>query len=171
MEQTLTHWKKLTNTEYLGSYALQPGEELIVTIKDFKQDNVVGMNGSKELKTVVTFVENVKPMVLNRTNAKTITKLFGTHYMEQWKGRQIQIFVENGIKAFGEIVDGIRVRPFLPKVDKPICEECGKELVPINGRSPQALAQYTQKNYHKVLCSECAMKAKAAKEAENGSDS
>ena len=163
--ENLTHWKKLTNPDYLGAYALLPGEEIIVTIKDFKQENVTGTGGTKEMKTVVTFAENVKPMVLNRTNAKTITKLFGTPYMEQWKGRQIQIFVENGITAFGEIVDGIRVRPFLPKVQKPVCESCNKELTSFNGRSPQALAQYTQQKYGKVLCPDC-----AKKEAENGVD-
>ena len=162
MSEQLTHWKKLTNPDYLGASALQPGEEIIVTIKDFKQDNVVGVNGSKELKTVVTFVENVKPMVLNRTNAKTITKIYGTPYMEQWKGRQIQIFVENGIKAFGEIVDGIRVRPFLPKVDKPTCADCGGEIEAFGGRSPHALASYTQQRYGRALCPGCAAKAKEA---------
>ena len=163
MEEKLTHWKKLANPDYLGAYALQPGEELIVTIKDFKQDNVVGTGGTKELKTIVTFCENVKPMVLNRTNAKTITKLFGTPYMEQWKGKKIQIFVESGIRAFGEIVDGIRVRPFLPKIDKPICAACKQEIQAFNGRSPQAIASYTQQKYGKVLCSGC-----AKKEADNG---
>lgn len=165
MSENLTHWKKLTNPDYLGAYALQPGEEIIVTIKDFKQDNVIGTGGTKELKTIVTFAENVKPMVLNRTNAKTITKLFGTPYMEQWKGRQIQIFVESGIKAFGEIVDGIRVRPFLPKIEKPICMACKQEIQAFGKRSPQALASYTQQKYGKVLCAEC-----AKKEADNGAD-
>ena len=28
-----THWKKLTNPEYLGAYAFRPGEEKIVTIE------------------------------------------------------------------------------------------------------------------------------------------
>ena len=166
MAETLTHWKKLANTDYLGAYALQPGEEIIVTIKDFKQENVMGTGGSKELKTIITFTENVKPMVLNRTNAKTITKLFGTPYMEQWKGKKIQIFVESGIKAFGETVDGIRVRPFHPKVDKPICVACKQEIQAFNGRSPQALASYTQQKYGKILCPEY-----AKKEADNGADS
>lgn len=26
--ENLTHWKKLTNPDYLGAYALQPGEDL-----------------------------------------------------------------------------------------------------------------------------------------------
>ena len=27
MSETLTHWKKLMNPDYLGGYALQPGQE------------------------------------------------------------------------------------------------------------------------------------------------
>jgi hypothetical protein len=163
MDEKVTHWKLLTNPDYLGAYALVPGQDLVATIKEVKQDHVVGNGGKKELKTVVFFVENVKPMVLNRTNAKTITKLFNTPYIEQWKGKKIQIYIEHGIQAFGEVVDGIRVRPFLPKEDKPICSACKKEIQAFSGRSPHAIASYTQQKYGKVLCSEC-----ASKEAENG---
>ena len=28
-----THWKKLNNPDYLGAYALEPGQELVATIK------------------------------------------------------------------------------------------------------------------------------------------
>jgi hypothetical protein len=164
MEAKLTHWKKLTNPDYLGAYALQPGEDLIATIKDVTQADVTGTGGKKEVKTVVVFEEKgVKPMVLNRTNSKTITKLFKTPYIEQWKGKKIQIYIEHDIQAFGETVDGIRVRPFLPKEEKPICSACKQEIQAFNGRSPQALASYTQQKYGKILCSAC-----ATKEADNG---
>ena len=158
MSEALTHWKKLTNPDYLGAYALTPGEDLIVTIKEVTQADVIGTGGKKELKTVVKFVEEVKPMVLNRTNAKTITKLFKTPYLEQWRGKKIQIYIEHNIQAFGEVVDGIRVRPFLPKEDKPVCSSCKCEIQPFNGRSPQALANYTLQKYGKILCPECAKK-------------
>ena len=169
MSGQLTHWKKLTNTEYLGAYFLQPGEDLIVTIKEVTMGDVIGTGGVKENKTIVKFMEaGVKPMVLNRTNSKTITKLFQTPYIEQWKGKKIQIYIEHNIKAFGEVVDGIRVRPFLPKEDKPICSDCKQEIQAFGGRSPQALASYTQQKYHRVLCSACAKKESDSKEADNG---
>lgn len=159
MNGQLTHWKKLTNTDYLGAYALQPGEDLIVTIKEVTMGDVVGTGGKKESKTIVKFMEaGVKPMVLNRTNSKTITKLFKTPYIEQWRGRKIQIYIEHDIQAFGETVDGIRVRPFLPKEEKPVCAACEKDIEGFNGRSPQALANYTLSKYGRVLCSECAKK-------------
>ena len=166
MADKLTHWKKLTNPDYLGAYALNPNEDLVATIKEVKQADVVGMGGKKELKTVVVFEEKyIKPMVLNRTNAKTITKLFKNPYIEEWKGKKIQIYIEHDIQAFGEIVDGLRVRPYLPKEDNPTCSVCKKQLQAFNGRTAQALAIYTQQKYGKVLCPEC-----AAKEAKNGTN-
>lgn len=165
MNEQLTHWKKQMNPDYLGAYALNPGEDIIVTIKNVSEGDVIGTSGKSERKQIVYFEENgVKPMVLNRTNAKTISKLYRTPYIEQWRGKKIQIYIEHDIKAFGEIVDGIRVRPYIPKEEKPICEECKNELQPYKGRSPQALATYTQKNYGKILCHECAAKLAAQKE-------
>ena len=43
-----THWKKLTNPDYLGSYALEDGKDMIVTIKEVKQELITGQKGTKE---------------------------------------------------------------------------------------------------------------------------
>jgi hypothetical protein len=78
MSETLTHWKKLTNPDYLGAYALEPGQDLIVTIKSVANEVVTGSDGKKETCSVMRFAENVKPMILNATNSKMITKLLKT---------------------------------------------------------------------------------------------
>ena len=162
MSEALTHWKKLTNPDYLGAYALQPGQELIVTIKSVANEVVTGTDGKKETCSVMHFVEDVKPLVLNATNSKTITKLLKTPYIEHWKGRKIQLYVENGIKAFGDIVDAIRVRPFLP-VDKELkCADCGKTIEGFGGKSADVIAKHTLKNYGRMFCSDCATKAAEA---------
>jgi hypothetical protein len=59
-------------------------------------------------------MEQVKPMILNNTNAKTISKVHQTPYMEQWTGKKIQIYARR-VRAFGEDVDALRVRDFVPK--------------------------------------------------------
>ena len=72
-----THWKQLINTDYLGAYALKDGEDMVLTIKSVGQEVVTGIGGKKETCTVAHFTENgIKPMILNRTNMKTITKLY-----------------------------------------------------------------------------------------------
>ena len=159
MEEVLTHWKKLTNPDYLGAYALEPGQDLIVTIKSVANEVVTGTDGKKETCSVMHFAENVKPLVLNATNSKTITKLLKTPYIEQWVGRKIQLYVEYGIKAFGDIVDAIRVRPFLPVEKQLLCADCGKKIEAFGKTSAEVVAKHTLNTYGRMLCSECATKA------------
>ena len=114
MSDKLTHWKQLKNPDYIGAYALQPGEELILTIKSCGLEQVANTDGKKQDCLVIHFMEQVKPMILNTTNAKTISKVHQTPYMEQWVGKKIQIYARK-IRAFGEDVDALRVRDFAPK--------------------------------------------------------
>ena len=85
-----THWKKLINLDYLGAYSLDPGKDMILTIKGVRNEIVTGPDGKKEECMVMSFIENVKPMIVNSTNAKTIQKLYKTPYIEEWQGRKIQ---------------------------------------------------------------------------------
>lgn len=55
-------------------------------------------------------------MILNRTNCKTMTKIFKTPNFEEWVNKQIQIGSVM-VDAFGEKVDSLRIRPFIPKVE------------------------------------------------------
>jgi len=112
--QKLTHWKQLKNPDYIGAYALQPGEELVLTIKSSGVEQVANTDGKKQDCLVIHFMEQVKPMILNTTNAKIISKVHQTPYMEQWVGKKIQIYARR-IRAFGEDVDALRVRDFVPK--------------------------------------------------------
>lgn len=156
-----THWKKLQNPDYLGAYALEPGQELAVTIKDVKREMVTGPDGKKEECTVMYFVEPHKPMIVNTTNAKTIEKLHKTPYIEDWKDKKIQLYVDK-VKAFGEVVDALRVRPFLPRVNQvetPKCVDCKENITAFGGKTAAQVASYTTNKYGRALCSECATKA------------
>lgn len=169
MSEVLTHWKKLTNPDYLGAYALEPGQELIVTIKSVANEVVTGTDGKKETCSVMRFVENVKPLVLNATNSKTITKLLKSPYIEQWSGRKIQLYVEHGIKAFGDVVDAIRVRPFLPVEKELKCADCGGAIQGFGKTTAEVVAKHTLSKYGRMLCSECATKiAEESKPADTG---
>lgn len=166
MAEQLTHWKKLTNPDYLGAYALEPGQDLVVTIKSVANETVTGTDGKKETCMVMRFSENVKPMVLNATNSKTITKLLKTPYIEYWAGRKIQIYVQEGVKAFGEVVDALRIRPFLPVEKELICADCGQAIEGFGKSSAEVVAKHTLSKYGRMLCSACASKAAEASKAE-----
>lgn len=165
---TKTHYKKLLNPDYLGAYALEDGRDIILTIRAVKQDTVTGTDGKKEVCSVCHFMENVKPMILNATNSKTIAKLFGSPYVEDWIGKPIQIGTER-VKAFGDIWDALRVRPFHPQVGviPTICADCGASIEAAGKLTPSETAAYTHKKYGRPLCARCATaEAEKRREAE-----
>lgn len=111
---TLTHWKKLTHPDYFGAYALEPGKDMILTIKSCAIEIVQGADGKKQECMVIHFMENgIKPMICNKTNAKTITKVHKTPYIEQWTGKQIQLYAAP-VSAFGTTTDALRIREIVP---------------------------------------------------------
>lgn len=113
-----THWKKLENTDYIGAYSLPNGKDITVTITDVKRDVVVGAGGKKDERTIL-YLKDHKPFILNRTNSKTIQKIYDTPYIEDWVGKSITLFVAK-IKAFGEDnVECLRIRPTKPTTKLP----------------------------------------------------
>lgn len=155
-----THWKKLTNPLYLGAYSIEDGQDLILTISTVRVEKVVGPDGKTEECTVAHFTDSPdkKPMILNSTNCKTIAKLLGTPYIEEWSGKAIQVGIER-VKAFGDVVEALRVRKFLPNTASEICEACGTKILPANGMNSKQLAAYTAKKYGAKLCVKCATEA------------
>jgi hypothetical protein len=113
IEQEKTHWKNQFNYEYLGAYSLMPAQELVLTIKDTKKEMVMGGDGKKQECFVAYFVEPQKPMILNRTNCKTIAKIYKSAYIEDWTGKKIQVFASM-VKAFGEETEALRIRNTIP---------------------------------------------------------
>jgi len=114
----LTHWKKLTNPDYIGAYSLDPAEERTVEIVKVVRQMVNGADGKKE-ECTVAHLKGEKPFILNKTNCKILTSLYGTPYIEQWIGKQIVIYAAK-VKAFGEVVDALRIKnakPHLPDLN------------------------------------------------------
>jgi hypothetical protein len=108
-QQKVTHWKKLTNPNYIGSHDFQPGQELKVTIDKVVQEKVKGMDGKDKDCIVAYIVGAKKPLILNKTNCKIISRLHDTPYIEEWQGKVITLYVAK-VSAFGDNVDAIRVK-------------------------------------------------------------
>lgn len=95
---------------------MEAGEDLILKIKSVNTDKVKGTGGKSEECLILHFEGNgILPMILNRTNSKMIEKIHATPYIEEWKGKLIQVYVESGVKAFGDVVDALRIRDFIPQ--------------------------------------------------------
>lgn len=169
-----THWKSLTNPNYLGSYSFEDGKDIIGTIKAIRNEIVTGPCGQKEECTICHFVENMKPMILNKTNMKTMAKLFSTPYIEEWNGKKFQIYVDPKVRFGKEITGGLRIRDI--KFDSAVtpcvkCEDCGADIKPRRNMTSQQFADYTKNACGKAVCYECAKKiSEANKEKQNESD-
>lgn len=173
-----TNWKRLVNPDYLGAYSLDSGDgkyaDIIATVKQVKVENVVGADGKCEDCVVAHFTENIKPMILNVTNMKTLEKLFKSKYIEDWSSRKIQIGVES-IKAFGDVVDALRIRKFVPREAGPVvCADTGKEITATDKMTVAQIVAATQKRFGRPLCAERWMalleQQKAAEEEPNAAE-
>jgi hypothetical protein len=106
-----THFKKLRNPDYLGSWDLADENgnyrNKVVTITKVSKKMVHDGKGGQEECITVDFAE-CKPMIMNSTNLKTIFKVLNSPYIEDWTGSKIELTVEK-VKAFGEIHDALRV--------------------------------------------------------------
>ncbi len=153
-----THWKSLTNPDYIGAYAFEAGEEKIGTISYVREEQVIGADGKKDDCIVAHFAEkNLKPLIMNATNCKAMTKLYKTPYIENWVGKKIIMHVQT-VKAFGDLVEAVRIKPEIPKgaAVEPICAECAQVVKPFGKMSAAQLAEYTLGKYGAILCAECA---------------
>ena len=113
-----THWKKLDNPNYLAAYSLMDGQtrEIVVTIDKVVVEEVKTDRGAEQCK--VAYIKGQKPMILNVTNCKAIQKAYDSPYIEDWAGKSITLYVAK-IKAFGDVVDALRVKPERPVVTLP----------------------------------------------------
>jgi len=169
------HWKRLINPDYLGAYSLDNGQngytDITATIASVKVENVTGADGKKEDCMVMRFKEtrigavDMKPMIVNVTNAKMLEKLFKTPYVEDWANRRITIGVES-VKAFGDVVDALRIRKTIPREQGVVkCLDCGGEIVAAGGMNAAQVVAYARKRFGADLCAGCMKKRDESKKA------
>lgn len=108
-----THFKKLRNTNYLGSWDLMDDNGVttnkVVTIKGTKKESVHDGKGGTEDCVIVEFNE-CKSIVANATNLKAIQKITSSPFIEDWVGHKIELTTKK-VRAFGDVHDAIRVVP------------------------------------------------------------
>jgi hypothetical protein len=114
------HYRAVAKSEHLGSADLEDFIEqkrpLTFTIREVNQEYGVSVAGKKGDFNIAYFVENIKPLVLNSTNAKQIkTFCGGSPFVEDWKLVPIELYLDVNVKMKGEVVGGIRIKPIQPK--------------------------------------------------------
>ncbi|HLT42627.1 MAG TPA: hypothetical protein VKZ95_07985 [Sphingobacteriaceae bacterium] len=114
-DENKTHWKKAFNSNYLGAVDLPGYKDIVATIKEVRLEVTKGTK-EKEKKNIAYFAENIKPMILNVENSKTVRALAGgSNFLEDWNDVKVQIYVKEGVQAFGTVTDALRIRNHHPK--------------------------------------------------------
>ena len=93
---------------------------ILVTIAGVEQQNVAMADDEPEMKWCLTFQEDVKPMVLNKTNSNLIASITGKPDTDDWPGEKIVLYNDPTIMFAGKMVGGIRVRAPKNKPAAPI---------------------------------------------------
>lgn len=123
------HYRNVFKSDHLGSADLEDlteqGTKLIFTIKEVKQEKQAKVAGKKIDANIAYFVENIKPLVLNATNSKTVKSFAktkehpnGSPFVEDWKNIIIELYVDENVQMKGEKTQGVRIRPIQPVIAK-----------------------------------------------------
>lgn len=118
-----SHFRKVYKSDHLGVADLEDlideGKRLVFTITHVKQETTL-VAGKKGTFNIAYFKENIKPWVLNATNAKVVKSFSGTGspFVEDWKNVPVELYIDNNVKMKGEVVGGVRIKPIKPKVAK-----------------------------------------------------
>lgn len=164
MAELTGDYRKFMDKNYLGSWDVPDGEDLVLTVDKAARDDVKNERGS-EKKLTLHFVEDYKPMILNATNSKAISEAVGSTKVEDWAGKKIAIHTEK-VTAFGGTTDALRIRPYPPKVKEVYCEDCGQLVTDHDGFSVNKIVTRSQALFGKNYCWDCSIKHKEAGDVE-----
>jgi len=99
-----------SNSKYLRKEDIgDDGEEVTVTIKAVKKENVARDDEEPQYKAAIYFRELPKPMIANFTNLNRIAAKYGED-TELWTDKQVKIFFDPEVMFGKERKGGLRVR-------------------------------------------------------------
>ena len=95
------------------------GEEGVnLTIAGFKL-KAVGHGDTADQRCIMGFVENVKPMVVNKTNMGRVKRITGATTTGEARGKTINVYNDPEVEYAGKLTGGIRVRPAVSEAPPP----------------------------------------------------
>jgi len=98
----------LSESNYLKKEDVMP--PITVTISGLEQKNMAKEGEPVENKYILTWMENIKPMVLNMTNGQLIAHVLGSEETDDWRGKQITLYNDPSVSFGGKLTGGIRVQ-------------------------------------------------------------
>lgn len=122
-----THYRKAFNSPYLSSADIV--EPTVLTISHVRLEGDKSKK-SKDLFNTAYFVEKeirkgeqLKPMILNSTNSRTLANLTGSKFIDDWQNVAVTVYVDSNVRFGRDTVEGLRISTERPRTTK-------KELTP-----------------------------------------
>ena len=81
-----------------------------LTIAGFKMETI-GKGDDADERCIMGFSEDVKPMVVNKTNMNRIKHITGAETTGQARGQCVNVFNDPMVEFGGKLTGGIRIRP------------------------------------------------------------
>lgn len=133
------HYRKAFDSPYLSSADIVEPTVLTVRCVRLEPDKT---KKTKDQFNTAYFVEKdirpgepLKPMILNATNSKTLSKIAGSAFIDDWNNLAITVFVDPSVRFGKETVEGLRIKPEAARAKKP-------ELVPNTTAWTRAIEAY-----------------------------
>lgn len=162
-------FRKYMDKNFLGSWDVTKGTDLVLTIDHVEVNDVKNERGTERKLTLHFRERGYKPMILNTTNAKAISKAYDSTRVEDWENKKVSIYTEK-VTAFGGTTDALRIRDYPPKQEEYFCECCGEliteQVIDGKRRSAKAIANNAITRFNEALCWECYCKKKVEESAE-----
>lgn len=157
-------WEKIIDPNFINAELIgDVGTEKIVTIKDIDYMECFDNKAKAKINKQAVSFEECKPMILNKTNAKSLKKLFSPNDDDPKLciGHKIVLYVVS-VKVGGQQTTGIRIKEYSEEK----CADCGKAILPAAGKTVSELIDISKRNCNRQLCLACMQKA--AKEVSDG---
>lgn len=134
----ISNVKLLYPSNYLGGHDLG-GKEWTLTIESLDPRHKLRQKDNTfEEKPVLRFKGASKLMVLNKTNAERIAKLYGDELLD-WIGKPVTLMTEK-VYAFGKNHDALRIKEVIP-------EQPSKDAAEFDDVGPEPMSDADSEEY------------------------
>lgn len=119
MSNEKTHYRKAFDSPYLSSADIVEPTTLTISHVTLEADKT---KKTKDKFNTAHFVEkeirpneNLKPMILNASNSKTMKNLANSPFIDDWKNIRVTVYVDPNVRFGKELVEGLRISPNAPE--------------------------------------------------------
>lgn len=128
-----THYRKAFNSPYLSAADIVEPMVFqvhhVVLEKDKTKKTTDLFNTIYWVEKEIRTGEELKPMILNATNSRTMKNLTGSPYIDDWGGTHVTVYVDSNVRFGRDTVEGLRIATEKPRMQKPELKREGQQWI------------------------------------------